>query len=170
MASTLKLNADGNPVSVIPLSTMSWRDAITDMILEKITVLEWHNDWIVRSANWETRVPAVVMLKSQEKRKTSLRFSKLNVFLRDEYKCQYCGVQTNNKTATLDHVLPISHGGKNTWENCVCACSCCNIQKGNDKKIVPKVKPYKPNYYQLVTKRKKTGWPGAHPVWLNYLS
>jgi 5-methylcytosine-specific restriction endonuclease McrA len=169
MAATLKLNADGNPVSVLPLSTMTWKEAITDMLLDKITVLEWHEDWIIHSANWQTRVPSVVMLKNQERRKQGLRFSKFNIFLRDEYRCQYCGIETTRKTATLDHVLPISHGGKNTWENCVCACSRCNIVKGNNKKIVPKQKPYKPNYYQLVEKCKKTGWNVPYTVWLNYL-
>jgi len=170
MSATLKLNADGNPVSILPLSTLSWKEAITDMILEKITVLEWHEDWVVRSANWETRVPSVVMLKHQEKRKQAIRFSKSNIFLRDSYRCQYCGIQTTRKTATLDHVLPISHGGKNTWENCVCACTKCNTAKGNNKKIIPKAKPFKPSYFQLADRCKKLGWNVEYPAWLQYLN
>ena len=134
--STLLLNADASPVSMLPLSTLSWEDAIKYIVTDKAVVLDWHEDWIVRSARWETRVPAVMILKEFQKKKTSVRFSKQNVFLRDNYTCQYCEVEVSRKTATLDHVLPVSHGGKTTWENCTTACADCNARKGNNKKIV----------------------------------
>jgi 5-methylcytosine-specific restriction endonuclease McrA len=170
MSHTLLLNADAAPVSMLPLSTLSWQDAIKYMLLEKATVLEWHDHWVVHSQNWSTRVPAVMMLSEYQKKKTSVRYSKSNVFLRDDYICQYCGTSVNRRTATLDHILPASHGGANTWENTVCACGPCNSSKGNNKKIVPKHKPYKPSYYQLVEKRKKLGWDHyPHPAWKNYL-
>jgi 5-methylcytosine-specific restriction endonuclease McrA len=163
------LNADGAPVSWLPLSTISWEEAVKYMVLEKATVLDWYDNWIVHSANWETQVPAVMILRDYEKRKTSIRFSKHNVFLRDGYICQYCGEDVSKKTATLDHVLPVSHGGKTTFENTVTACGPCNANKGNNKKIVPKVKPFKPTYFQLVEKRKKQHWDMPHPAWKNYL-
>ena len=163
------LNADGAPVSWLPLSTISWEEAIKYMVLEKATVLDFYDDWIVHSANWETAVPSVMILKDYEKRKTSIRYSKHNVFLRDGYVCQYCGDDVSKKTATLDHVLPVSHGGKTTFENTVTACGPCNANKGNNKKIVPKHKPYKPTYFQLVDKRKKQHWDIPHPAWKNYL-
>jgi 5-methylcytosine-specific restriction endonuclease McrA len=167
--STLMLNADGAPISWLPLSTISWEEAIKFMVLEKATVLEFYDDWVVHSANWETQVPAVMILREYEKRKTAIRYSKHNVFLRDGYVCQYCGDDVSRKTATLDHVLPVSHGGKTTFENTVCACATCNANKGNDKKIVPKHKPVKPTYYQLVEKRRKQQWDMPHPSWANYL-
>jgi 5-methylcytosine-specific restriction endonuclease McrA len=167
--STLLLNADASPVSMLPLSTLSWEDAIKYIVTDKAVVLDWHEDWIVRSARWETRVPAVMILKEFQKKKTSVRFSKQNVFLRDNYTCQYCEVEVSRKTATLDHVLPVSHGGKTTWENCTTACADCNARKGNNKKITPKVKPWKPNYFQLVDRRKKMKWELGHPSWANYL-
>jgi 5-methylcytosine-specific restriction endonuclease McrA len=167
--STLMLNADGAPVSWLPLSIIPWEEAVKYIVLEKATVLEFYDDWIVHSANWETPVPAVMILREYEKRKTSIRYSKHNVFLRDGYVCQYCGDDVSKKTATLDHVLPVSHGGKTTFENTVCACATCNANKGNDKKIVPKTKPFKPTYFQLVDKRKKQKWDMPHPSWANYL-
>jgi 5-methylcytosine-specific restriction endonuclease McrA len=167
--STLMLNADGAPVSWLPLSVIPWEEAVKYIVLEKATVLEFYDDWIVHSANWETPVPAVMILREYEKRKTSIRYSKHNVFLRDGYVCQYCGDDVSKKTATLDHVLPVSHGGKTTFENTVCACATCNANKGNDKKIVPKHKPFKPTYFQLVDKRKKQKWDIPHPSWANYL-
>jgi 5-methylcytosine-specific restriction endonuclease McrA len=168
-AATLMLNADGAPVSYLPLSTISWEEAIKYIVLDKASVLEYYEDWIVRSANWETQVPAVMILKEYEKRKTAIRYSKHNVFLRDGYVCQYCSDDVSRKSATLDHVLPVSHGGKTTFENTVCACASCNANKGNNKKIVPKIKPYKPTYFQLVDKRKKQNWEVHHPSWNNYL-
>jgi len=167
--STLMLNADGAPVSWLPLSVISWEEAIKYMVLDKATVLDFYDDWIVHSANWQTAVPSVMILKDYEKRKTAIRYSKHNVFLRDGYVCQYCGDDVSKKSATLDHVLPVSHGGKTTFENTVTACGPCNANKGNNKKIVPKVKPFKPTYFQLVEKRKKQAWDLPHPAWANYL-
>ena len=167
--STLLLNADASPVSLLPLSTLSWEDAIKYMVLDKAVVLEWYDDWIVRSARWSTPVPAVMILKEYQKKKTSVRYSKANVFLRDGYVCQYCDAEVNRKTATLDHVVPTSHGGKSVWENATTACGPCNANKGNNKKITPKVKPWKPSYFQLVAQRKKMHFDHQHPSWANYL-
>lgn len=165
----LVLNADASPVSMLPLSTIGWEEAIRYLVSDKATPLEWYDDWIVRSEKWSTRVPAVMILKEYQKKKTSVRFSKQNVFLRDGYVCQYCEDDVSKKTATLDHVLPTSHGGKTTWENTVTACAPCNASKGNNKKIVPKMKPYKPTYFQLAEKRKRLNWELQHPSWANYL-
>ena len=165
----LILNADASPVSMLPLSTIGWEEAVRYLVSEKAIALEWHDDWIVRSEKWSTRVPAVMILKEYQKKKTAVRYSKQNVFLRDGYICQYCEDDVSRKTATLDHVLPTSHGGKTTWENTVCACASCNANKGNNKKIVPKMKPYKPTYFQLAEKRKRMKWEYQHPSWANYL-
>lgn len=169
MADCLVLNADGAPVNYLPLSTVDWQEAIRYMVLEKANVLEWHEDWVVRSARWETLVPAVIMLKDYMKPKTGVRFSKSNVFLRDRFKCQYCGDKLEKRDCTLDHVLPISHGGKTTFENTVTACSPCNAGKGNNLKIKPKTKPYKPDFWELVGKRKELPFNVRHESWLGYI-
>ena len=165
----LLLNTDGSPVSMLPLSTVNWQEAIRYLVLDKVTVLDWHNDWVVRSANWETRVPSVIMLKEYQKKKGYVRYSKMNVFLRDGFVCQYCGTTVNRKTATLDHVLPVSHGGKSTWENSTTACAPCNAGKGNNKHHVPKQKPHKPSYWELVEKRKALACDLHHPSWVQFL-
>ena len=69
--STLLLNADMQPVSLLPLSVVDWQEAVRYMVLEKAEVLEWYDDWVVHSAHWETRVPAVLMLKEYQKPKHS---------------------------------------------------------------------------------------------------
>lgn len=169
MSATLLLNSDGAPISYLPLSVVPWEEAIKYLVLEKASVLEFYEDWVVRSVNWSTRVPAILILNQYEKRKVTVRFSKQNVFLRDFYVCQYCGDDVTKKTATLDHVLPVSLGGKSNFENCTTSCHHCNSAKGNNHKIVPAVKPYKPSYYKLVENRKKLKWDLAHASWANYL-
>jgi len=166
----LILNTDGSPVSMLPLSTVTWQEAIKYMVLDKAVVLEWHDDWVVRSARWETPVPAVIMVKEYMKKKTAIRYSKANVFLRDEFTCQYCGEDVNRRSATLDHLVPSSKGGKSTWENSVCACGPCNAMKGNKLGVKPKKLPYKPTYWDLIEKRKKMPFTFGHPSWAIYLS
>lgn len=166
----LILNADASPISLVPLSVISWEESIKYLVSDKATVLEWYENWIVNSARWSTKVPAVMILKDYQKKKTGVRFSKQNVFLRDKYTCQYCGIAVNKKTATLDHILPISHGGKTQWENSCCSCMACNSKKGNNKKIKPISKPYKPSYFELAEKRKAMKWDYLHGSWEYYLS
>ena len=108
MSNTLLLNTDAQPVSYLPLSTLNWQDAIKYMVLEKAHVLSWYDSWTVRSARWETQVPAVMMLYDRQKPKSTVRFSKGNLFLRDGWQCQYCGCEVDRKSATVDHVLPVS--------------------------------------------------------------
>lgn len=59
--------------------------------------------------------------------RNSLRPTRLAIFKRDKMTCQYCGKKSR---ITIDHVLPTSRGGKNTWENMVAACFSCNNKKG----------------------------------------
>lgn len=170
MSDCLLLNSDAAPVSLLPLSVIDWQEAVKYIVLEKAMPLAWHENWIVHSANWQTQVPAVLMLTEYMKPKTSIRFSKANVFLRDGYQCQYCGTALEKRDCTLDHVLPSSLGGKSVWDNSVTACHPCNANKGNNHKIVPKVKPHKPDYWELVNKRKKMPFNVRHHSWSDFLS
>lgn len=169
MADTLVLNADGQLISYLPPSTINWKEAITYLWLEKVNVLEWYDDWVVRSSSWETRVPAVIMLKEMQRRKAKPRFSRYNVHLRDMFTCQYCQLQLPQSKLTMDHVLPISKGGKTNWENIVSACNPCNGKKGNNERIRPKILPYQPDYYELVAKRKQLDFEIRHPSWETWL-
>ena len=108
VADTLVLNADAKPYSILPLSTVAWQESIKYFVLDKVTVLEWYDDWIVRSMDWETRVPAVVMVKKYVRKNSNVRFTKHNVLLRDQFTCQYCNEHLRRCDCTLDHVRPIS--------------------------------------------------------------
>lgn len=169
MSTTLLLNADAQPVSYLPLSAISWRAAITYLWLDKVTVLEWYDDWMVHSHTWETRVPAVMMLKDMQRRRHRPRFSKHNLLLRDVYTCQYCATPYTKNNLTLDHVVPLCKGGKTSWTNIVAACGPCNNRKGSETRMQPRRAPYAPDYYDLVNKRKQLQLDVAHPSWTAYL-
>jgi 5-methylcytosine-specific restriction endonuclease McrA len=77
-------------------------------------------------------VPYVVQLLRFEKvPRQEVKFSRGNIYLRDRNRCQYCGKKFSTSELSLDHVVPVSRGGKSTWENVVCACLKCNVRKGN---------------------------------------
>jgi 5-methylcytosine-specific restriction endonuclease McrA len=88
------------------------------------------DDW-VRTVNSEIQVPRVIRLLSYEKLpKQTVKFNRRNIFARDNNQCQYCGRKFPTAELSLDHVIPRSQGGSNTWENIVCACVSCNVRKG----------------------------------------
>jgi 5-methylcytosine-specific restriction endonuclease McrA len=109
------------------------------------------------------------MLKEYQKPKNYARLSKRNVFLRDLYVCQYCGIDCKGTDATLDHVQPLSKGGKSSWSNLTTACKPCNYRKANHTKMKPKTQPYKPDFWELAEKRRILGFQYAHPSWADYL-
>lgn len=166
---TLVLNADAQPMNYLPLSVISWQESIRYMCLEKVSVMTWYEDWVVHSMNWETRVPAIVMLTEYQKPKHVARLSKRNVFLRDGHKCQYCDIKITEDTASLDHVIPQSKGGRGSWDNLVTACKLCNSKKGDKNQMQPHRMPYKPDYWELAQKRKRQGYEIKHPSWLEFI-
>jgi len=174
---TLILNKDGSPLSLVPLSVVNWQVAIRLLSLGKVKVLKDHEDWVVRSQKLEMFVPSIVICTDYVKWNKRIKYSRTNVYLRDDFTCQ---LQTTSRCKehhgkvkiaelTLDHVVPRSKGGKTNWTNVITACKDCNADKGNDHTIVPKKMPHKPTYYEILAKRKK------HPVrvrdleWAYYL-
>jgi 5-methylcytosine-specific restriction endonuclease McrA len=77
------------------------------------------------------RVPRVIVLRHYDRvPKRHLRYSRVNVFARDKFTCQYCGARPPRSQLNLDHVIPRALGGKTTWENVVASCVDCNRRKG----------------------------------------
>lgn len=76
-------------------------------------------------------VPRVIVLRSYDRMpRRHVRFSRANVFARDDHTCQYCDERFAKSDLNLDHVVPRSHGGRSTWENVVTSCVDCNRRKG----------------------------------------
>ena len=91
---------------------------------------EEDDDW-VRTVDSEIRVPRVIRLFGYDKLPMqTVKFNRRNIFARDHNLCQYCGKKYPTAELSLDHVVPRSQGGANTWENIVCACVSCNVRKG----------------------------------------
>jgi len=86
---------------------------------------------VIRTVNRAIRIPRVIVLQIYDRiPKTKVRFSRHNIYTRDNNTCQYCGRQLARAELNLDHVVPRSRGGRTTWDNVVCCCVDCNIAKG----------------------------------------
>ena len=78
------------------------------------------------------RIPRVIVLTAFDRiPKRHVRFSRINIYARDSFTCQYCGVRHPRSELNLDHVVPRALGGRSTWENVVCSCLECNRRKGS---------------------------------------
>jgi len=113
-----------------PLRIINWKKAIIMLTLGKVEVLEQYNREI-HSVSFSIRLPSVVrLLRFVKKPKTPVKFSRQNIYIRDNYKCQYCGRELPPDRLTWDHVIPKARGGKTEWGNIVTCCMECNRRKG----------------------------------------
>lgn len=88
-------------------------------------------DWVY-TPGLVLMVPRIVRLLEYDRvRIQTVKLTRRNIYYRDSNTCQYCGRKCRTKELNIDHVIPKSKGGKETWENLVCACIDCNIRKGN---------------------------------------
>src|ERR1700759_1186456 len=111
---TLLLNQGFEPIKVI-----SWQRAISLLFLGKVEVLEEY-DRNIRSVSLIIKIPAVVrLLRAFRRHARPVKFSRVNIYARDSYKCQYCGRKASLHELTYAHVVPRSHGGPTDWTNIV---------------------------------------------------
>lgn len=88
-------------------------------------------DRSVGTPSGEIRAPRVIVLVRFDRvPRRHVRYSRLNIFARDKFTCQYCGARPHRSHLNIDHVIPRSLGGRTTWENVVCSCVECNRRKG----------------------------------------
>lgn len=113
-----------------PLSVCSVKRAIILIFLGKAEIIEKYDGYMIRAVSLSIPVPSVVRLgfyiHVPNKR---ILLSRKNIIKRDGRRCQYCG--ENQGAMTVDHIIPRIYGGKDTWENLVCACIACNNNKGD---------------------------------------
>lgn len=169
-ASVLLLNADARPLSLHPLSTISWQTAVKAMFAGKVHVVKDYEGKYLHTPTTRIPLPSVVMMNTYHKNPTRAKFTRKNVYLRDNYQCQYCGDLFHYHELTIDHVIPKSKGGRLTWENSVSACGPCNVKKGD--KLLPKPikEPKVPSWYQIngAIKRNHLHIPDAS--WQDYIN
>ena len=138
-----------------PLKVINWKRAIIMLTLGKVEVVEEYTREI-HSVSFSIKLPAVVRLLRLVRRPRMLvKFSRQNIFIRDSYRCQYCGTVFTAPELTWDHVRPKAQGGKTAWENIVTCCVDCNRKKGgrvpSEASMVLIRKPKEPQWLPLVT-------------------
>ncbi len=121
MNRVLVLNA-----SYEPLNIASWKRAVVLLIKEKADQVENSNAML----RFGFPLPSVIRLRNYiQIPYKEIPLTRRNVLHRDNHTCQYCG--HTGESLTLDHVIPRSRGGKETWDNMITACLRCNVKKGN---------------------------------------
>ena len=141
---TLVLNRNWQPVNVATVEralTMLWNESARVVDPHDYQMYTWA-DWsqlvpregelFIQAIRMRLRVPEVVTLTDYDRLPAAaVSFSRRNIFKRDHYTCQYCGVQPGSEELTIDHVIPRAQGGTSTWTNCVLACVACNKRKAD---------------------------------------
>jgi 5-methylcytosine-specific restriction endonuclease McrA len=120
----LVLNADYQAIGVCPVER-----AFVLVFMKKAEMLSDVPEKRIRSTHKEFKFPSIIRLYrfvSLPYKRVSL--TRQNIFKRDNYTCTYCATKEN---LTLDHVVPKSQGGRDSWENLITACQKCNSRKGN---------------------------------------
>lgn len=122
-----------------PISVVTSKRALLLILEGKAIVVEEHPTMVVRSPSVTLKVPVMVALKQfirgRKIFKTGAVLTQRNLFIRDNYTCQYCNRHKSNLRSfeflTRDHIVAESRGGKDTWDNVVTACSSCNNKKAD---------------------------------------
>lgn len=164
----LVLNADYRPLSYFPLSTMNWQDAVTAVVKDHVAVVAEY-DTIIRSPSVEMRLPSVVAMRAYVPMPKRVAFTRFNVFLRDRFRCQYCGHKFQASELTFEHVVPRSRGGVTTWDNIVAACDPCNLTKGNRIDMRPLRAPFQPTSADLMAAKRLIPPNYLHKSWIDYV-
>lgn len=154
-----------------PVNVTDWRRALVLLYVGAVRVLDREyrlfdfSSWAELSAeygedtvgmvNRRIRIPRIVVLQTFDRLpRSNIRFSRHNIFSRDDHTCQYCGRKAARAELNLDHVLPRSQGGKTNWENVVASCIPCNSKKGGRTPAQAGLRlvraPRKPTWAELV--------------------
>ena len=165
----LVLNADYRPLSYYPLSLWTWQEAIKAVCSDRVDIVAEY-DHFVHSPSTAIRIPSVIVLRDFVKPQKRVAFTRFNLFLRDEFRCQYCGSKGD---LTFDHVVPRRAGGRTTWENVATACSPCNLKKGGrtpkEAGMQLHVQPIRPTSWHL-QEHGRAFPPGyLHESWHDWL-
>ena len=154
-----------------PHRIVSWKRAITMLFRGVVEVVEEYDEDVC-STTFIMKMPAVVRLLKNITRRRAIKFSRMNVLLRDKFRCQYCGHKFTPKKLNYDHVLPRSQGGKTVWENIVSSCYDCNHKKAGrtpeQAKMRLLTKPVKPRHLPLVAFHVEQS-ESLPEAWTNYL-
>ena len=163
MGQVLVLNA-----SYEPLNITTWRRALVMVLKGKAEGLEHDSSRWIRG---DTMLPTVIRLRQYVRVPyKQLPLTRRNLFHRDGHRCQYCGRSADQ--LSIDHVVPRSRGGLDTWENVTTACLPCNVRKGNrtprEASMPLMGKPHRP-LSSLRFEAARQISAGRHGEWAKYV-
>lgn len=165
----LVLNADYSPLSYYPLSLWPWQTAIKAVFLDRVDIVDTYEREI-HSPTRTMKLPSVIALRQYVRPSEYPAFTRFNLFLRDQFSCQYCG---SHRDLTFDHVVPRRLGGQTSWENVTTACSPCNLKKGGrtpeQAHMHMMEAPYRPTNWQLQHQGRKFPPNYLHQSWIDWL-
>ena len=168
----LVLNADFRPLNYFPLSLWPWQEAVKAVFLGRVNVVSEY-DTVIHSPSWNMKLPSVISLMVYVHLSRRPAFTRFNVFLRDQFACQYCGHSFPTHELTFDHVIPRSRGGRTEWGNVVTACGRCNLTKAD--KLIHEVGMHirrpaaQPTNYQLHEAGRRFPPNYLHESWRDFL-
>jgi 5-methylcytosine-specific restriction endonuclease McrA len=143
MDKVLVLNADYTPINVT-----SQQRGFNLVYKGKAEVLKSSDNPIYASYENFVRPLIIRLLKYVKYKVRNIRVNRTRIFRRDNDECVYCG---STKQLTLDHVIPRSRGGSNSWDNLVTCCHNCNVRKSNktpqEANMFMTKKPYEPSFF-----------------------
>ena len=125
----------------------------------------------IKTISFKIKIPQVIALLFYDHMPSrEVKFTRKNIYERDEFRCQYCGQKSDTRGLNLDHIIPLARNGKNTWDNVVCSCLRCNTIKGG--------KTLKEAGMKLIRPPKKPRWQAfisvnfssiKHEAWRHFL-
>lgn len=163
---TLVLNRHWQPIQVATVArslVLVWNGTARFVDPHDFQTFTWE-DWrrliprdgeeFIQTVQFRLKVPDAIALADYAGQPTgTVSLNRRNLFKRDRYTCQYCGIQPGGSQLTIDHVLPRAQGGESRWDNCVLACVDCNRRKGNRTPLQAnmrlKRKPVQPPWHPL---------------------
>lgn len=177
MKPVLILNADMQPI-IMPIHTIDAQQAINRIVAGTCYVVE-HYDREIKTEHPEKleqynlkKWPSIIARYEYLHRPESAPLTTNNLFARDKGHCRYCGVKITRREMTIDHYIPRSKGGTNSWKNFVLACGPCNTKKGDSMpegqwKLAEA--PSVPTTWQLIKARLELPVTIYDEKWLAYL-
>ena len=126
------------------------------MITDRAEVVDEYHEINIRSISNSFKLPKILRLHKRFKGRKDVKFNRENVFIRDNYICQYCLKKFSVGQLTLDHVIPRCRGGKHNWDNVVSSCHQCNNRKGS--------KPLNKSGFNLTRDPRRPHWSPIYTV------
>lgn len=154
------------------LSFIDELEALVMVIVGKADLVAVWEGEKINSPSVSFDVPATIRLRKMVRRPLrSPKFARRVLFNRDNWTCQYCGRDLTSETATVDHVIPKSRGGRKTWKNCVTSCKPCNKRKANRTPDQAGIKlitqPHDPSSYHMSSRSLPNMW---HESWTAFVT